>query len=160
MYWISGKKKRDPHLRWALPDRIFFGRGACHILAGAYLRLLPSSGFYAERIIPDAGHSGNHIYVTDGIIAFDFHGYTVRERLLAQHRRGWSARYPGWSRRIEPVDFDLLNTEALNARKMLGPDQYLYDALDRAQRFLTKTDHEKASARARAIAATDINALG
>ena len=153
MYWLSGKKKRDPHLRWALPDRIFFGRGACHILAGAYLGSRASDGFYAERIVPAEEYAGNHIYVTDGIVAFDFHGYAVRERVLTQHHRGWSARYPGWSCRIERVDFDLLDTAELNARKMLGPDQFLHDALDRAYRFLTKIDHEKALSKARAIAA-------
>lgn len=149
MYWLSGYKKRDPYLRWALPDRIFFGRGACHILAGAYLISPPLKGFQAERIVPAEGHAGNHIYVTDGVIAFDFHGYSVRERLLTQHVRGWSLRYPGWSCGIEPVEFDLLNTAELNTRKMLGPDQYLHDALPRARRFIARIDHPAAASRAR-----------
>ncbi len=34
MYVLKRGIKKDPERRWALPDRIFFGYGACHILAG------------------------------------------------------------------------------------------------------------------------------
>lgn len=37
MYRIPGATKRDPHLRWALPNRVFFAAGACHVLAYAFL---------------------------------------------------------------------------------------------------------------------------
>ena len=47
----------------------------------------PPAGFHAERIIPNGGVPGGHMYVTDGLIAFDDHGYSLRERLLAHHRR-------------------------------------------------------------------------
>ena len=66
--------------RWALPDRIFFGYGACHILAGTFLKHPPLEGFFAERIIPAENFSGNHVYVTNGTITFDHHGYSSRER--------------------------------------------------------------------------------
>lgn len=152
MYWLNDHKKRDPLLRWALPDRIFFGRGACHILAGAYLDAPPLAGFHAERIIPTEEYAGNHIYVTNGIVAFDFHGYSTRDRLLAQHRRGWSRRYPGWTCEVIPVDFDLLDTAELNSRKMLGPDQYLNNVLERARRYLGRIDHHSAARRATLLA--------
>lgn len=51
---------------------------------------------------------------------------------------GWSRWFPGWSASVDDVDFDLLDTEALNARKMLGPDQYFGDAAQRARRFLQR----------------------
>ncbi|MDA4847915.1 hypothetical protein [Hoeflea poritis] len=148
MYWPKPGTKSDPVLRWNRPDRIFFGYGACHVLAGVYLDMQPLWEFYAERIVPNEGYSGNHVYVTDGAIAFDFHGYSGRERLLAHHWRGWSKRYPGWNATIKRVDFDLLDTAALNARKMLGPDQYLHDPLQRARGFLSRKDHKLASERA------------
>lgn len=153
MYWLSAEKKKDPERRWGLPDRIFFGRGACHILAGVYLQLEPLPGFFAERIVPAARFSGNHIYVTDGIVAFDFHGYSVRQRLVNQHVRGWRARYPGWDGTVERVEFDLLDTGQLNARKMLGPDQFLHDPVLRAECFLSRIDHEAAYCRASRLAA-------
>lgn len=42
--------KQDAVRRWALPDHIFFGYGACHILAGTFLADPPLPGFYAEKI--------------------------------------------------------------------------------------------------------------
>ena len=153
MYVLKPGIKRDPVRRWALPDRIFFGHGACHILAGTYLAAPPLPGFHAERIIPAEGFAGNHVYVTDGTVAFDYHGYALRDRLLSHHRRGWSARSrPGWDCVIERVDFDLLDTAELNRRKMLGPDQYGHDPTARAHRFIARVDHRKAAARAAALA--------
>ncbi|MEK9662605.1 MAG: hypothetical protein VW644_12890 [Alphaproteobacteria bacterium] len=145
MYWLKPDIKRDPERRWALPDRIFFGRGACHILAGAFFDAPPLPRFRAEWIVPAQPFAGAHVYVTDGALAFDFHGYARRDRLLAQHWRGWSQRYPGWNAKIRRIDFGLLDTAALNARRMLGPDQYRYDALARARRFLARIDHRAAA---------------
>jgi len=82
MYKMKPGIKGDPERRWALPDKVFFGNGACHILAGVFLNKPPLPGFYAERIIPGEGFAGNHIYVTDGRIAFDYHGYSSRLKLL------------------------------------------------------------------------------
>ena len=101
-----------------------------------------------ERIIPAEGFSGNHIYVTNGIIAFDYHGYSSRERLLVHHEKGWTAYSAGWHCAIARVDFDLLDTTELNRRKILGPDQYLHDPVPLARRFLQRIDHAKASVRA------------
>jgi len=148
VYILKHGIKKDPVRRWALPDRIFFGYGACHILAGVFLRQPPLPGFYAERIIPAEGFSGGHAYVTNGIIAFDFHGYSSRENLLAHHCKGWAGRSPGWHCSLERVDFDLLDTAALNQRKMLGPDQYLQDVRPRAQNFIDRIDHHTAAERA------------
>jgi hypothetical protein len=148
MYVLKPGIKKDPQRRWALPDRIFFGHGACHILAGVFLERPPLAGFYAERVIPGEGFWGNHIYVTNGVIAFDYHGYSGRDRLLEHHRRGWSRRHDGWGCTIEAVDFRLLETAELNERKMLGPDQYLHDAIPRARRFIERVNHAQAAARA------------
>lgn len=85
MYVLKHGIKKNPEKRWALPDRIFFGHGGCAILAGAFLEHPPLEGFYGERILPGEGFSGNHIYVTNGVVAFDYHGYSARERLLEHH---------------------------------------------------------------------------
>jgi len=149
MYVLKPGIKKNPERRWALPDRIFFGHGACHILAGVFLDRSPLTGFHAERIIPGEGFAGNHVYVTDGLVVFDYHGYSLRDRLLAHHRKGWQARSPGWSCVLETVEFDLLDTAELNERKMLGPDQYLHDAAVRARTFLDRIDHRRAYEQAR-----------
>ncbi|MER8806518.1 hypothetical protein NKI12_19040 [Mesorhizobium australicum] len=148
MYVLKHGIKRNPQKRWALPDRIFFGHGACAILAGTFLRHPPLEGIYGERIIPDEGFSGNHIYVTNGLIAFDYHGYCARERLLEHHERSWASRNAGWHCTIAKVDFDLLDKTELNRRKMLGPDQYPHDPIPRARQFLQRRNHAEAAARA------------
>lgn len=150
MYVLKPGVKADPKRRWALPDRIFFGHGACHILAGIFLETSPLPGFHAERIIPGDGFAGNHIYVTDGLIAFDFHGYSSRLRLLHHHTSGWANRYAiGWNCRLESVEFGLLDTVDLNQRKMLGPEQYGGDVTSRARTFLSRVDHQCAAEKAR-----------
>jgi hypothetical protein len=147
MYILKPGIKGDSERRWALPDRIFFGFGACHILAGTYLERPPLAGFHAERIIPSDNFFGNHIYVTNGEIAFDFHGYSARKNLLGHHRKVWSYQHAGWDCVIETVDFDLLSTTDLNQRKMLGPDQYRFDPIPRARSFIERIDHRKAVAK-------------
>ncbi len=152
MYALKPGVKQDPVRRWNLPDRVFFGHGACHILAGVFLQDPPLRGFYAERIIPADGFGGNHIYVTDGWITFDYHGYARRDRLLHHHTLGWARRSAdGWTCQLEKVGFDLLSTRDLNARKMRGPDQYLSDPILRARRYLQRIDHDTAAIRARGL---------
>jgi len=152
MYRLKPGIKRDPLRRWHLPDRVFFGHGACHILAGVYLSDPPLPGYRAERIRPADDRPGNHIFVTDGTVAFDFHGYSLRTSLLRHHARGWSRLTgAGWTCTVAPVDFDLLDTDALNARKMLGPGQYHGDPVARARTFLARIDHGTAALRAARI---------
>jgi len=121
VYRLKPGIKQDHVRRWALPDRIFFAHGACHILAGVYLGEAPLPGFHAERIIPNGEVPGGHMYVTDGTVAFDYHGYSLRQSLLEHHRRSWSRDYPGWDCAIEVVDFPILGAHALNARKNARP---------------------------------------
>lgn len=75
MYWPLHDLKGDPEARWAQTDRVFFGFGACHILAGVFLDTPPFHGFYGEWIVPDRGFRGTHFYVTNGHISFDYHGF-------------------------------------------------------------------------------------
>lgn len=138
--------KQDPVRRWALSDRAFFAHGACHILAGTFLLDPPCPGFRAERILPRGDHPGNHIYLTNGTLAFDYRGYVRRDRLLVWFRAEWSKRVPGWSGTIEAAKFDLLSTKDLNARKMSGPDQFLGDPIERARHFIARKAHELSDA--------------
>ena len=149
MYVPKPNIRNDLERFWALPDRVIFGNGACHILAGMYLQTPPLTGFHAEKITPVDRFSGNHVYMTDGEIAFDYHGYSASERLLEHFRKGWSQKYPGWDCTIERVDYDLLSTVDLNSRGMRGPDQYFLDPIPRARRYLEKINHEKAFAKVR-----------
>ncbi|MCA9758514.1 MAG: hypothetical protein KDA27_22145 [Candidatus Eisenbacteria bacterium] len=89
MYFLRPGIKEDPERRWALPDRIFFGHGACHILAGVHLSTFEGSEFRALWVRPTSGHPGNHILLRRGDRAFDFHGYSSYEHLWEHYSRGW-----------------------------------------------------------------------
>lgn len=141
MYFLKPGIKQDPIRRWNLPDRIFFGYGACHILAGMYLKKFPSENLKAVMVVPAEGFIGSHVFVTDGEFSFDFHGYSRYQKLMSHHESGWTGRYPGWSAKIIEVDFDLLDTQALNSRGMRGPDQYLKCPLKRTEAFIDRFDH-------------------
>lgn len=142
MYFPKPGIKKDPVRRWNQSDRVFFGHGACHILAGVYLNTFPNSGCYAVKIIPKEGYAGNHVFITNGVLAFDYHGYTSLNKLIAHYRKGWSNKLLGWDAEMQHVDFSLLDTQSLNERKMLGPNQYLHAPIERAIRFLSRFDHD------------------
>ena len=80
MYRIDGAIRADPARRWALPDRVFFACGACHILAHAFLQRAERSAARPLWLKPTAGFTGNHIIVECGDRVFDYHGYSDRER--------------------------------------------------------------------------------
>lgn len=136
MYQPPPGIKRDAVRRWNQTDRVFFGHGACHILAGVYLSLPKNQRYSAIWIKPCDGLPGSHVFVTDGRIAFDYHGYSHAEKLYAHHAKGWRAAYPKWQAELEPVTFDLLSTSDLNERKMRGPDQYHGNPVSRAEQFI------------------------
>jgi hypothetical protein len=83
MFFPKINVKNDPVRRWHRPDRHFFANGACQVLAFAFLERYPDIGFNARWIKPATGFIGHHIYVTDGVNAFDYHGLTTEQRLLA-----------------------------------------------------------------------------
>src|SRR5215475_1489867 len=75
MYRITVPKS-DLAARWALPDRVFFACGACHILAYAMIDRYSHQSIKAVWIKPHAGYTGNHIVAVNGEKAFDYHGYS------------------------------------------------------------------------------------
>jgi len=140
MFFPKIDVKNDPVRRWYRPDRHFFANGACQVLAFAFLDRHPDLGFRARWIKPAPGFTGNHIYVTDGINAFDYHGLTTEQRLLAFGFKRGRRFFPGWDATVIDLPTDALVSE-LRSRQIEGlwlrePKQFLYDALPRAQDFL------------------------
>jgi hypothetical protein len=142
MYVLRPGTKEDPRRRWALPDRVFFACGACHILAHVFLSKYPDRGFGALWIKPAIGFTGNHIFVAHQGTAFDYHGYSSVNALLKhtnlKARRWW----PGWTAELIPLPMDVLISEA-KSRDHEGlwlrePRQFLHDAMPRAERFLSR----------------------
>jgi hypothetical protein len=143
MYRLRTKDgKRDPAKRWALPDRVFFACGACHILAYAFLKAYPNRGFAPIWIRPRQGYTGNHIVVVRGDVAFDYHGYADWTRLFEHTKRRANQWWPGWDatwvRLPESVLISEPESRTFDGLWLMEPNQFLYDPLPRAQRFLDR----------------------
>jgi len=143
MYFPPKGIKQDALRRWKQFDRAFFGHGACHILAGVFLARPENAAFKAYWIQPLNGLSGYHIYVSDGKIVFDYHGYSLENQLLVHYTRGWQEKHPEWCCDVELVNFDLLDKGQLNDRKMIGPTQYYRDPLPRAHEFINRFQNKR-----------------
>lgn len=116
--------------RWSLPDRVFFACGACHVLAHAFLERFPSAGFGPIWIRPRGGFTGNHVFVTNGDLGFDYHGYVVYARLVDHYTKRARRLLPGWEADLVSVTVSLVNREGAKAIGMdiLEPRQFLHDA--------------------------------
>jgi hypothetical protein len=140
MFFPKINVKTDPVRHWHRPDRHFFANGACQVLAFAFLERYPALGFHARWIKPAAGFTGNHIYVTDGTNAFDYHGLTKEARLLSFGFARARRFFPGWDATLVDLPADVLISEP-RSRQIEGlwlrePTQFLHDALPRARNFL------------------------
>jgi hypothetical protein len=149
MYVLAPGIKGNAVRQWALPDRVFFASGACHILAYAFLDAYPSSGFIPIWIKPARGYTGNHIVVVRDGIAFDYHGYSGWQRLLEHTHAKANRWWPGWSAELKPLPKEVLISET-KSREIDGlwlrePTQYLHDAMPRARQFLVGFPHPPAS---------------
>ncbi|MEM7211608.1 MAG: hypothetical protein AAF479_06895 [Pseudomonadota bacterium] len=142
MYRIPKAVKTDPERRWALPDRIFFACGACHILAYAFLHRKGGRTYTARWIKPAPGHAGNHIVAVSGNEAFDYHGHTQWDGLLAHIQRKSERWWPGWRYEVIELPPEVLVSEAESLRYeglwLREPDQFLHDPLPRAERFIDR----------------------
>ena len=143
MYLLRPGIKEDPVRRWNLPNRVFFAAGACHILAHAFLERFPSSGFAPVWVRPREGFTGNHVFVTDGDLAFDYHGYVPHDRLVAHFTKRARRVFPEWAADLVPVTVNLANREEAKTIGMdiREPAQFLHDAMPRARRYLERFDH-------------------
>jgi hypothetical protein len=142
MFFPKTSVKHDPVRRWHRPDRHFFANGACQVLAYAFLERYPELGFRARWIKPGPGHTGNHIFVTDGASAFDYHGMTTERRLLSLVFRRARRFFPGWDATLVDLPMEVLVSES-RSREFEGlwlrePKQFLYDAMPRARAFLDR----------------------
>ncbi len=142
MYKIPGPTKRDPVLRWNLPDRVFFAYGACQVLAWAFMERYAQAGFRAVWVRPVAGFAGNHIVAVRGDLAFDYHGYSDWPALLAHMRDKAGRWWPGWDCTLVDLPAGVLVSEAksltYDGLHLREPGQFLHNALPRARRFLDR----------------------
>jgi len=146
MYVPKPGTKQDPVRRWNLSERAFFAHGACHILAHSFLERFPGSGFYLIWIKPGAGYRGNHVFVTNGSVAFDYHGYCNLNRLVSHHFTKYSRDQADWNAEIIEISGDVSNPDEMRSigMQVRAPAQFLHDARPRARDYLRKYDEQHA----------------
>lgn len=134
--------KSDPIKRWQLPDRVFFACGACHILAHAFLERYANTAMQPLWFKPFDGFTGNHIVVIWGDWAFDYHGYSKRTVLIDHYFKRARQRWPGWDAELPSLPRDVLVSEnkskEISGLWLREPDQFLHNALPRAERYLDR----------------------
>jgi hypothetical protein len=83
------------------------------------------------------------VFVTDGYLAFDYHGYVPSRRLLDHFTKRARRIFPRWAADLVPVTVSLVNREEAKAIGMdiREPTEVLDDALPRAHRYLERFDH-------------------
>ena len=128
-------------MRWALPDRVFFACGACHILAYAFLER--HSGTAAEVTwIKGIAGLPSHIVVATTAWVFDYHGYADRSRYFEHTFRRARQWWPEWDATLVTLPREVLVSEELSRRYeglwLREPGQFLHDALPRARAFLDR----------------------
>ena len=96
MIFVTQDIKQDPRKRWALPDEVFFAAGACHILAFAFLERFPNKNFSPFWIKPLDGHRGNHIFVTDKNVVFDYEGFTPFNQFIEKTEKQMRTMFYDW----------------------------------------------------------------
>lgn len=142
MYVLAPGVKDDPARRWALPERVFFASGACHILCFAFLRRYPGAGARPVWFRPAAGFTGNHIVAATPDWVFDYHGYSQPDAFRAHMRRKAGRWWPGWTATEIELPPHVLVSET-ESRRFEGlwlrePGQFLRDAMPRAEAFLDR----------------------
>jgi len=129
-------------MRWALPDRVFFACGACHILAHAFLARHGTPDDTPIWVKPRSGFAGNHVFVAGDGWAFDYHGYCDRERFVSRLFDRARRRWPRWDGELIALPRDVLVSErksrAFEGLWLREPGQFLHDALPRAERYLDR----------------------
>lgn len=130
--------KYDLAQSWNRSDRAFFAAGACHILADAFLRRFPASAFHATLICPPEGARGSHVFVSDGTLLFDYHGFSAHDRFVRFYSRHLQRRFPGWQADFVPLSDSPASAEFCRRYHHREPAHFLYDPRPRAEAFLSR----------------------
>jgi hypothetical protein len=149
MYIVGIKYERtpeeyaDPFLAWERDDIAFFASGACHILAYIFLSLHDREGYELIHIKPLKRNRGNHMYVSNGIWAFDFNGWTLEDELLKAYETAYKKNYSGWE--YERVIVKEKFTDYIAKTNHMPPEYFPYLPWERAYKFTGRFDKKPPS---------------
>jgi hypothetical protein len=128
----------DQTLSWARPDRGFFAAGACHILAWAFLETAAGQGFRPLGLRRVGEPYAFHVIADNGVLAFDYAGWTARGELLAVIRGAIGEERPGTAVQEIELPADLAEFCALQHHRL--PHQFAGEVRARARAYLRWLD--------------------
>jgi len=132
------EEKSDPFLSWGRDDLSFFAAGACHILAYMFMQLHPNQNFQIIFLKPEKKFTGNHVYVTNGTLAFDYEGWTQEKELLRETKKAYSEKYEGWDYKRIIIKEDIETfCKKYNHR---SPSHFPYLPWERAYKYIKQFD--------------------
>jgi len=138
MIFRTEEQKSDLIRSWNRPDRPFFASGACHVLASAFLETRPNAGFRPFLILPEPGLRGSHVFVSDGKIAFDYHGFSKHEHFLSHYFAKISRFFPLWNCDVIDLKESPTSVSFCETYNHRLPSQYLHDPMPRAFAYLAR----------------------
>jgi hypothetical protein len=140
-YKRSPEERADKFLAWKRDDTAFFAAGACHILAFMFMELHSREKKY--KIIGLKAKQDkyvHHVYVTDGIWAFDHAGWTLEEELLRETKKANSEIDKDWDYEKIEITEDL---ETFCKHQYHRPPSYFpYLPWERAYNYIKKFSSE------------------
>ena len=132
MIFRTQKQKHDLAGSWSRPDRPFFASGACHVLAAAFLEAYPNADYHPFLILPNPGLRGSHVFVSDGKIAFDYHGFSKYDHYLSHFFTKIRRFFPRWHGQVIRLTESPIGVSFCEAHHCRLPSQYLHNPLPRA----------------------------
>ena len=137
-YERTPKEFKDQKLSWNRTDEAFFASGACHVLAFTLKGMLSDPAYKIVFIKPagEFGSTGTHVYVTDGVNAFDFNGWSKESELLDETKKSYQSKYPSWTFEKVVVESDI--AEFCKKNQHRPPSEFAGDAVGRAKNFIER----------------------
>lgn len=138
MIFRTAEQKSDLKGSFNRPDRPFFAAGACHILAQAFLDVVATDDWVASLIAPREGFRGTHVYVSNGIYTFDYHGFTASDRYQEHCFTKMNRLFPGWMADVLELHVSPVSEEFCSQYNLRMPEQFYADPRPRAIAFVRR----------------------
>ena len=138
MLFRTHAQKEDLAGSWRRFDRAFFASGACHVLAHQFLQRSRMSKFRPYMVIPEPGFRGSHVFVSDGALVFDYHGWSRHAHFVDHYLRKIRRIFPGWRGAVADISCDFWTQSWFERTWSRQPHDYFVDPTERANSFVDR----------------------
>ena len=136
MIFRTERQKRDLEAGWRRFDRSFFASGACHILTHEFLKRGEFKDFHPYSIVPESDFRGSHVFASDGILVFDYHGWSDYSNFMDHYFQKIKRIFPGWRGGLFDISQHFWSEKWFTDTCSRRPHQYYIDPTERANAFI------------------------